>query len=529
MLLTIRNLEYPAICVDKLNMKDDLYIQATFDSQGIKTELKFTPDQLSAFIYSECIENSAEEINIDWVKFRNEFCAWLESEILIDLINDRALKDALIKLEEGVFKVNRKIASGIPASEPRDGKLIHLVKPYNPKINSSYSIREKFSKNFDNIKSGDFVARLYLPKDGSSGLTVKGEKVPALSGKEIEIEIGEGLEIVSPEVTFTNIKANKDGYLLQNSNTLSIIDTLTISSNVDHTSGSIYFISNIHVKGDVKKGFSVIAEKTLNINGDCFSSVLGSNNSSIVIDGKIIGEDSIEHFSPETLESDELIKIYAKEEVKAKSIQSQSIFSFGNIIIQENASRCLLSSGNSIYIGKSLFSARVRTVCGIEVETLGNKSNAPNLIELIHPAEASREYLILVEKRSNLIEQQKILSVFLGPYIENKSSLSRLNSIHKKKIEASLKKLLDINNQLDKVNQMIFELKNSSRLSIYSRVNILRKAFPGTKIIANDKEYFISEEISSPTSITFDFKESVFTKTDISPIECLYEENYNEK
>ncbi len=505
-------------------MSENLNTIATFSSQGIKTDLKISQDQHKAFICSDLEDPNNKEHVINWELFTTEVCNWLESHLVIDFIDDRALKDAFTKLKEGIFKVNRKVAQGIKAGEPRDGKLIFLVKPFTKNFKGEYSVKEKFHNNFDNIRKGNFILRLYEPKEGTPGMTVTGEHLPSLQGKPVEISLGEGVDLLSPDGSFSNAQATKDGYVLYESNTISVVDVLTIESDIDHKTGSISFIGSILVRGSVKKGFSVQAEKELTINGNCYNSHLVSNENNIIINGKVLGEDTIEHFSPETLESNALVKIQAKEDVRAKSIQSQAIFTYGTITIEEHASRCLLSSANSIYIGKSLYAARIRTVCGLDVGILGNQSGASNFIELLSPEEASREYMILLEKRNSIIEQQKLLSIFLGPYLENPASLKKLQAAHKSKIESSLKKLLDLNNQIEKIDTMITKTRNESKQSLAGRVNVKERAFPGTKIVAGDQEYFISEEITAPFSILYDFKNNTFIKTDIAPLECIFEE-----
>jgi uncharacterized protein len=510
-------------------MTDTLETIASFSNQGIRTDLKISEDQHKAFIYSEHETSSTQTVNVNWEMFITETCNWLESHILLNFIDDRALKDAFTKIKEGVVKVNRKIAQGIKPGEPRDGKLVLLVKPFNNSHKSSYSVKDKFQNNFDNIRKGNFIFRLYQPKEGAPGTTVTGEHIPPLPGQPVEITLGEGVELLSPDGSFSNARATRDGYVQYESGIISIMDTLIIDSDIDHKSGSISFVGSIVVKGSVKKGFSVQAEKELSIEGDCHNSTLISNEKSISLKGKILGEDIIKHFSPETLESDSLIKIQAKENIHAEGIQSQAIFTYGTITINEHASRCLLSSANSVYIGQSLYAARVRTVCGIEVGTLGNQSGASNLIELLSPEEASREYMLLLEKKLMINQQQQLLSVFLGPYLENPASLKRLQAAHREKIELSLKKLLELNKQSEKIDALISSTKEDSSKSLSSRVNIREKAFPGTKITGGDQHYYFSEEAKGPFSILYDFRKNTFTKTDIAPLECIFEETTHDK
>jgi uncharacterized protein (DUF342 family) len=512
-------------------MANELKTISSYTNQGIKTDLKITEDRLKAFINSE-LENplqSQDQLLIDWELFKTEICNWLEAHLDIDLIDNRALSDTFSRLKAGTYSIDRKIAQGVKPGAPRDGKIIFLVKPFSKSFSGAYSLKEKFQKHFDSVRKGDFIFRKYEPKEGSPGKEVSGKVIVSTQGKQVEIHVGDGIELLTSENSFTIAQAMKDGYILKEANAVSVCETLTIDTDVDHKTGSITFVGSISILGSVKKGFSVHAEKELTVEGDCYDARLESIEKSIIIRGKIIGDDTIEHFSPETLESHALVKIQAKEEVHAHTVQSQAIFSFGSITINQNASRCLLSSANSIRIGDSLFAARVRTVCGIEVGILGNKSGAPNFIELLNPEQASREYMILLEKKDMLLEQQRVLSVFLGPYLENPLALKRLQSNHRNKIESSLKTLIDLNKQIEKIDTLIIRSKQHSKKSLFSRVNIHHKIFPGTRIIADDQEFYFSKEEEGPASILYDFTNKAFTRTVIAPLQCTFEEQSNEK
>jgi uncharacterized protein len=510
-------------------MANALTTISSFSNQGIKTDLKVTEDYLKAFINSEPEKSLVkhEQLLINWDLFKTETCNWLESQLDIDLIDSRALTDAFSKLKTETYAIDRKIAQGIKPGTPRDGKILFLVKPFSKSFSGAYSLKDKFQKHFDSVRKGDFILRKYEPKEGSPGRGVTGKVIVSSQGKQVEINIGEGIELLTPENSFTIAQAMKDGYVLKEANTVSVCETLTIDTDVNHKTGSISFVGSISILGSVKKGFSVQAEKELVVEGDCYDARLESLEKSIIIRGKIIGDDTIEHFSPETLESHSLVKIQAKEEVHAHTVQSQAIFSFGSIIIDKDASRCLLSSANSIRIGESLFAARIRTVCGIDVGVLGNKSGASNLIELLNPEQASREYMILIEKKDALLEQQRILSVFLGPYLENPLVLKRLQTTHRGKIESSLRTLIDLNKQIEKIDTLIASSKKHSKKSLYSRVNIHQKIFPGTRIIADDQEFYFSKE-EGPASILYDFTNKAFTRTVIAPLQCTFEEQTNE-
>lgn len=508
-------------------MESKLKVVQSLITSGVKIELKISHDLLKAFISSELIDPKEidQTAEIDWTSFEKSLSFFLENNLSKDLIDRRALKDALENIKTNKHKKDRRIAQGTAPGKARDGKLIYLVKPYSSEFSGQYNLSDKYQKRFDSIRAGDIVLRIYPPIIGTVGRTVDGKEIPGETGKETTVEIGENLKFLDQvKKSYQEVASLIDGFLTIDKNKINAEDTLTIKSDIDHHTGSIRFLSKVIIKGSVKSGFSVSSDKGITINGDSYGATLESSEGDIHVNGKIIGTDSIQHFNPISLDTDSLIRIQSKGSFKAESILSQNVFCFGDIIIEKSAGRCLLSSAASIFIGGSLYSARVRTVCGMEVRILGNDSEASTLIELLSTNEASREFLVLKEHYDKLIEEQRILSIFLGVYLDKPSSIHMLVPAHKLKIETALKKFMALKERSDKIKSQMDEVSKSSTNTKESRVNIIQTVYPGVIITSGDIIYRFDKKEDGPFAIVYHPSNKKFERTEISPLQCIFED-----
>ncbi len=499
----------------------------------ILCSLKISADRLKAFIsFSQLDKLTKENLeSLNWINFDDQLCDWIEQFLDVEMVDDRSLKSAIDSLKQTLIKetkdskiAERKISQGIAPTIPKDGKYILLVKPYTENFSGGYDLSNKFQKRFDSVLTNAPVIRVYPPKKGDPGKDVKGMSIPALEGNPCNLVIGEGLvEKKDSSKAYSELLANKDGYLkIDSSNNAIISDKIEIKSDIDHHTGSIDFSGSILIKGTVRPGFSVFANKEIEITEDVLDSSIKSIHGDIKIKGKVLGTDMLKDLNPVNFHEDDFRRIEVGNNFNCDELQSYAVFTKGNILVSKNVSRSMLCSAGGVIIEKSLFSSRVRTVCGLQVSTLGNDSEAPNLIEILSINEASREYLLAKEKLEKLIHQEGILNTFLGPYANDMSAIKKLSNIHRSKLEVTLKKLVDIKKLISLAQLELDNFSNDNKSTKSSNVNIIKLAYPGTIIRAENKEYFINELLKGPFTISYNFESKEFLKQDLLPLECIF-------
>jgi uncharacterized protein (DUF342 family) len=468
-------------------------------------------------------------------RLEETICAWLESILSVDLIDDRALKEALLRVPTLDIPLERRISKGKLPLAGRDGKLILLVKPFTPTFEGEYRLWDKFQKRFDSITEGQIIARVYPPVIGTDGIDVYGKKIEAPLGKEISISCDDSLSTSqSSKGSFKELSSKKSGYLVSTTDSkqnhiLKIETIYTIPSDIDHSTGSLDFIGGAVVRGSIMKGFQVLCNDEVQISGDVSDAKIESKNASIKIQGNIIGSEeagaSVTH-----LDYDDFKWIKARLDINAKSIEGQALFAGRNITLSSNAIRSILSSGSLISIKGAFYASRARTVCGIDIGSLGNASEVNTEIEFIPLEEAGEEFMALEAKIERLKSIQDSLSLFLGPYVSNPSELAKLSPIHKEKIKSSVKLLADTKSKIVSLENEKSNLKHSTKKNLISRLNVNKEVFPGVIVKREENIYRFTEYKRGPFTLAYLWDENKFELRPFEAIDCQWaEENVKNK
>ncbi|HMO18794.1 MAG TPA: FapA family protein [Oligoflexia bacterium] len=500
------------------NSSDPLYKHLLY---GVNIILEIVEQGVKAFVTLERASLSEE---VPWEQFEAEFCAWIECYVAVENTDSRSINEALSIIKKNKIARRRKIAEGSGPSRGRDGRLVLLVKPYTGSFDGTYNPSEKLQKLFDNIEAGTIVGRIYPPAKGMSGLTVKNEQIPAESGAEINVVIGGELEIRKSDKSYLEIVAKDQGYLLRKGLDLSLQQEFVVGRDINHKTGSIDFIGSVQVKGGVKDGFLVRGKRGVTILGDVDNAHIKSEDGPVIIKGKVVGRDSVEHFSPLDLKTDDLRSIESGDSVEIDSITGQSIFAAKNIQIARFASRSLISAAGIIRIGGSLAASRARVVCGLEASVLGNDSEVKTFIELLSLKEASHEYLSKKQALEGLLQEEESIILFLGPFLSSDKKSLKITDSHRKKVQAVLERLKEVKRRIEVLKESIDRLLAEPVTTKVSQVAILKECFPGVLIRAGDKEFTVVERIFGPCSIVFNWETGQFSKEEIMTLSCEFNE-----
>lgn len=151
-------------------------------------------------------------------------------------------------------------------------------KEYHPSVLEDGSVDYSFQRQL--VKEGDVVAVYVPPKAGFFGFTVFADVVAPVPSKGCRKLEFNGVEMYDEEVI-----ATKDGEVQLNGDTLSVVDYLTIPGNASNVMGDIVYNGDIHIKGDVLAGTSIISSGNVYIDGDVEAATIDAGKDIIVKKG----------------------------------------------------------------------------------------------------------------------------------------------------------------------------------------------------------------------------------------------------
>ncbi len=159
------------------------------------------------------------------------------------------------------------IAEGFSADNGKDGEIVNryaLGSQGIPKHNSDGTVEFKELGLIHNVTKGQVLCDIIPPTEGTKGMTVLGQEIPPIPGKDARPSIGKNVFVND---TNTEIYAGITGNLYERNKIMEIDDTFTVSGDVDNSVGNIDFVGNVVVKGDVKSGFSITSGGVVRVNG----------------------------------------------------------------------------------------------------------------------------------------------------------------------------------------------------------------------------------------------------------------------
>lgn len=440
----------------------------------------------------------------------------LSPHIPASVIDVNVLTDVCNSLANLTKIQRRRIARGYPSKPGIDGRLVFLKRKLSrgpreldPDDDKPVSVNDLAL--FENIATGEAVARIYPPQVGTSGRNALGEEIPAGTGQPVNVQHDpQSLErkpAESSDVSYEVLVAKVDGYLEQQGNKLVLKEVFIVPGNLDTKVGSLNFIGTVQVNGDVLAGFKIEAKKGIDIRGSVNRTELICLNGGIKIKGRFFGEGKG--------------RLIAAESLEVKSMQDGFIDCFGDIVILEEARNSVLRSKSSIQgvraqiIGGKVYSAR-----GVQIAYLGSEGGVQTEVYLGSEVETSAEYCRLLIQLSEHEKALSLLEAHLGPYAKNPDRIQLLNQDLRKKLEALLSKR-------QQVSQSFEALKEKQRLMLQTAVvreeilvSVEKEFYAGSTIYAGQAIYQIKESKKGPFTISYSSSKGEFLEKDYIVVEA---------
>lgn len=340
-----------------------------------------------------------------------EFETYDKNEIVEEII--KALEDA--NVVHGI-DINNIIGKLRPldkiqvaeATYPIDGEdaiiEYYKIEEVKPKVVEDGTVNHYELNLINKVNKGDWVGERIEPKEGTPGLTVTGEVIPAPMGRQHKLEYDRKTieEVYNEEEQKTFLYAKRTGAVIYQKDIISISNYLEIDGDVSFDTGNIDFDGSVEIKHSIEDNFIVRADHDIQVMGDMgvgSIDTIESRDGSIYIRGGIAGKNRAKLIS-----NRDLYTKFASE----CTIECDGTVHIGYYAINCNikAKEVILESYKSRIIGGHI-EADIRVAAG----EIGNKTE---LLTKITVAGFSRdklkkEYEVIVQTIEKM--KQKVTSL----------------------------------------------------------------------------------------------------------------------
>ncbi len=333
------------------------------------------------------------------------------------------------------------VAQGRLAVNGKDGSVVDLF-PRQPeqKLEADEFGQLDYTQLnlIQNVEEGGVICRIIPPTMGVPGYTVQNKELSAKDGRPATPPAGRNTEVTEDG---TAVVATKTGDVKFNGRAFTVRQVMEIDGNVDYAVGSINYVGDVHVHGDVLSGFSIQAMGDITVDGVVEACTIEAGGDLVVAKG-IAGSDQaiIRAHGKIFAKYLESCCVYVRSGLQTDCIMNCDVYSDSTVNVR---------SGRGTIIGGS-----IRAAEEVDAGAIGSQSELPTRITLggLPCEEFEREVLVKeldeLEEDIEKTERQPDSSVKL-------SQLSKMRMkvlINKKKLEQVDKELELLRSELDERN-----------------------------------------------------------------------------
>lgn len=391
-------------------------------------------------------------------------------------IMDDEIRDVI---EQKRYGEKVKIAEGIKPVHGEDGWYEFLFETEidnKPKILADGSVDYSMYGDIPAVDEGAIVAVYHPSLDSKDGVNVFGELLVAKKGKNMAKLSGRGLLQLEDGCTYVAKYGGKITYM---DGKVFIEQELVIEKDVSPATGDVTYRNDIHVRGNVLAGATVISEKgSIIVDGYVESATLKAGKDVILKNGmQGNAKGSIEAGGDVSGKFFEQVKVRGGNDVNANAIMNSTIQAGQDVIV---------SGRFGIIIG-----GEIRAHRQIQATIIGNTSELENRIY----AGVDSDVLAMINHCERTIQAAELE---LAKVIRGLESITEL--IEKTgKEELKEKKLLLMRTKIEKDSKLSeMEKEKEDLLELYSKTNqakvtVMKVVYPGTIIAVNGMRKNVTE------------------------------------
>lgn len=373
------------------------------------------------------------------------------------------------------------VCKGKPASQGTDAKIEYFFNRNlntKPKKNEDGSVDYHLLDTICSVEKGQRLALLHKEIQGENGHDVYGNIMKPRDVKTLKLEYGNNIDLSEDK---TEIFSAVTGHVSLVGNKVFVSDVFEVPADVDNGTGDINFSGSVHVKGNVKSGFKIVAQGDIVVEGV----VEGAH---LISDGQIIIKRGIHGMTKGILE--------AKSNILSKFIENATVCS-GGYVETESIMHSKVSAFSEVMVsGRKGFvmGGMVRAGKKVEVKSLGSDMGTLTLVEVgIEPAKKERYSKLREEltKRQKEMDQIKPILVTFTQKITAGEEISSNKKAYIQQLAQQFRQMQDSVNELKVEFGLLHE---ELSLGTDARIKVQNTVYPGVRITISDVSLTTKEE-----------------------------------
>lgn len=400
-------------------------------------------------------------------------------------IDETAVREMV---EGGQYGVARVVARGRKVEDGEDGWIeYHFDTERKVRLKMDEDTGQVDHKELglvQNVVEGQLLATLHPPKEGTPGLTVKGEYIPPRPGKEAKLQVGKGA-VLSPDGK--EIRAELNGQVALVAGKVTVSPVYVVKGDVGASTGNINFLGTVEVHGSIEDGYVVKATEGIVVQKTVGKAHLEAGGN-VEIRGGVAGHN--EGF------------VRSGGDVQARFLQEARVEAKGDVIVQDAIMHSTVEAGGRVLVGVGPVASRKGTIVGGQVRalyevncrSLGSPMSTKSSVEVgVSPrvlrrieelsAELKKDKENFDRVRKGILALKTIKARLGGNLPEDKEKILRSLLGAQEGLKT---KLADSTRELD-------ELEAQAQVKVAGKISVADEAHPGVRIGIGAASLYLTE------------------------------------
>lgn len=330
------------------------------------------------------------------------------------------------------------------------------------------------------VEKGDLLARLTPADKGKNGQNVLGEVIQARQVKTLKLEFGKN---ISTNEERTELYSDVTGHVTLTGGKVFVSDVYDVAADVDNSTGNIKYDGNVHVAGNVRGGFEIIARGDVIVEGVVEDALVRAG-------GQIVVKRGIHGMSKGTLVAGtnvlckfiENAKVSANGYVQADSILHSQVSAGEDVIV--NARKGFITGG-TIRAGRS-----------VQSQTIGSQMGADMQIEVGMSPEHKERYNALQKEIMEAKQTVDKLQPVIAKYQAVLKAGQKLEPKHQIYLKDILGQFNGAKEKLSKNEEEFRRLHREMSAGTNAKVVVQKDIHPGVTIVISDVSYTVKKDLT---------------------------------
>ena len=446
---------------DGLEFSEMMYIKVSLDR--MRAVCRFMPPTLQGNVMT------AQDILAQMEK--KGITYGIDQEAILDFLGNRKYAT------DYVFAVGKQPAIG------KDAKIEYFFNTnpnLRPKYNDDGSVDYRNLNTINEVSPGDLLARLIPEDPGAPGKDIYGKDIPTRRVNTKHLHYGKNISVSADQ---REIYSEVQGHVKLVDDQVFVSDVYEVPADVDNSTGNIEFPGSVHVVGNVRGGFSIIAQGDVVVEGVVEDALIQAA-------GQVIIKRGIHGMQKGLIDAQGNVICQFIENAK---VYSGGYVETGSVIFSEvNATKDVIVNDHKGFIAGGV----IRAGGKVESHIMGSSMGALTRIEVGMAPEKKEQYMILqrdISQKNQRINKLTPVIKTYQSYASEGKALDEKNAAYMNKLMDELGSLkVDLQKEREAFNSLHQELLNSQ----HARVVVWRDIFPGVTIVISDISMTIKEKRS---------------------------------